>query len=174
MEEIRIEIKRVTIEDFEKVIKIYHDVAKNMQSNGIFQWNESYPSEGILRNDILSGHMYAGIINTEMASLFVLNKTCEDDYLRANWSYSGNNFIVIHRFCVKVEYQNRGIGIKTMGAIEGYIRELGIESIRIDTFSKNLFSLKLFNSLSYNRVGEADWDRGIFFIFEKILTSNNA
>jgi GNAT superfamily N-acetyltransferase len=156
------------------VIKIYHDVVKNMQSNGIFQWNESYPSEEILRNDILSGHMYAGIINTEIASLFVLNKTCEEDYLRANWSYCDNNFIVIHRFCVKVEYQNKGIGIKTMEAIECYIRELGIESIRIDTFSENPFSLKLFNSLGYNRVGEAYWDRGIFFIFEKNLTSNNA
>jgi RimJ/RimL family protein N-acetyltransferase len=140
-----------------------------MRANNIFQWDKTYPNESILREDIVKEQMYAGILNKEIVSAFVLNKEFNDDYLNAKWKYKGDDFIVLHRFCVNLSFQNKGIGTKTMLMIEEYVKNQGVQSIRLDTFSKNPFSLKMYAKSGYKKTGEANWDKGLFYIFEKIL-----
>jgi ribosomal protein S18 acetylase RimI-like enzyme len=98
-----------------------------------------------------------------------LNKDFDNDYLNAKWQYKGTDFIVLHRLCVNLSFQNKGIGTKTMLMIEEYVKNKGIQSIRLDAFSKNPFALKMYAKLGYKKVGEANWRRGLFYIFEKIL-----
>jgi RimJ/RimL family protein N-acetyltransferase len=140
-----------------------------MRANNIFQWDVTYPNEIILREDIIKEQLYAGILDNEIVSLFVLNKDFDNDYLNAKWQYKGTDFIVLHRLCVNLSFQNKGIGTKTMLMIEEYVKNQGIQSIRLDTFSKNPFSLKMYAKLGYKKVGEANWSRGLFYIFEKIF-----
>ena len=163
------EIKRIELIDLENVIKIYKDVIENMVSNNIFQWDEIYPNRNILKDDIMKKQMYAGILKNEIVSLFVLNKEFDKEYLKAQWEYKNNNFIILHRICVRVKYQNKGIGTKTMEMIEEKMKDEKLKSIRLDAFSKNPYSLKMYNKLGYKKVGEANWRKGLFYIFEKII-----
>jgi GNAT superfamily N-acetyltransferase len=160
-------IEKINLTDLTNVINIYNDVIKNMINNKIFQWDEKYPSEIILKEDIEKEQMYAGILNNEIVSLFVLNKEFDKEYLEAKWEYRNNDFIILHRLCVNVKYQNMGIGTKTMKMIEEYVKKNGIKSIRLDTFSENPYSLKMYNKLGYKKVGEANWRKGLFYICEK-------
>jgi GNAT superfamily N-acetyltransferase len=164
-----LEICKANMDDLEEINHIYNDVIKNMILNNVFQWDEIYPNINILKEDIIKEQMYVGRINNEIVSCFVLNKEFDKEYLKAKWQYKGNDHIVLHRLCVKPNFQNNGIGTKTMETIEKYIMEQGIKSIRLDAFSNNPFSLKMYNKLEYKKVGKANWRKGLFYIFEKIV-----
>ncbi|MDR2601634.1 MAG: GNAT family N-acetyltransferase [Spirochaetaceae bacterium] len=163
------EIKKMELKDLKEVVKIYKDVVKNMIANNVFQWDETYPNEDILKEDILKEQMFAGMLNNEIASIFVLNKEFDNEYLKTKWEYKNDDFIVLHRICVKVNFQNKGVGTKTMKMIEEKMKIDGIKSIRLDAFSENPYSLKMYNKLGYKKVGEVSWRNGLFCFFEKII-----
>ncbi|MDR2632615.1 MAG: GNAT family N-acetyltransferase [Treponema sp.] len=163
------EIKRVSLLDFEQVLTIYKDAIANMQVNRIFQLDELYPNEAILQEDILKEQLYAGMVHHEMASVFVLNKAFDPEYLQAQWEYTGDAFIVLHRICVRVAFQHKGIGTKTMEMIEEKMKHEGLQAIRLDAFSENPYALQMYHTLGYKKVGEARWRKGLFYILEKRL-----
>lgn len=65
---------------------------------------------------------------------------------------------MIHRLCVNPLFQNKKIRTITMLHIENKIRKLGIDSIRLDTFTLNPYSLKSYEHLGYSKVGLPHWD----------------
>ena len=77
--------------------------------------------------------------------------------------------MVLHRLCINTKYQNKGFGPRTMLYIEKYLKNKGIDSIRLDAFSKNSIALRLYNKLGYKIVGEANWRKGLFYLFKKTL-----
>ena len=46
-------IKPVKIDSLETIVGIYKNAIKNMETNNIYQWDEFYPDENCLKDDIL-------------------------------------------------------------------------------------------------------------------------
>ena len=113
--------------------------------------------------------MFVGKINREIASVFVLNKEYDEEYNNMNWKYKDASFYILHRLCVNPKFQNQGIGTNTMRLIEEFLRDEGIETIRLDSFSLNPFALKMYEKAGYLKVGEANWRKGLFYLFEKLI-----
>ena len=157
------------LEDLDTVNSMLQDVINNMIGNNIFQWDEIYPNRNILNDDIIKKQLYKIMLNNEIISIFVLNNEYENEYLNGKWEYNGNNFMVLHRLFINIKYQDKGFGTKIMLYIENYLKNKDITSIRLDTFSKNAIALKLYNKLGYKKVGEVNWKKGLFYLFEKIL-----
>lgn len=67
------------------------------------------------------------------------------------------------------KFKHRGIARQVMLHMEEEERQQGIESIRLDAFTKNPFALKLYEELGYVTVGYADFRKGRFKLMEKIL-----
>ena len=95
------------------------------------------------------------------------NQETDEEY--ANGNFEDDNYAVVHRLCVDPEYQNQKIGYRTMMMIESLLKEQGISSIRLDAFSKNPFSLKMYEKLGYKNIGSAQWRKGLFYLYEKKL-----
>jgi len=163
------ELKLAEINDLDFINNIYINAIKNMIKNDIFQWDEIYPSRNLLKDDIEKKQLYKIIFDKNIISAFVLNKEYDKEYINGEWEYNGNNFIVLHRLCLNIQYQNKDFGTKIMLYIENYLKNNSIYSIRLDAFSKNPIALKLYNKLGYKKVGEANWRKGLFILFEKIL-----
>lgn len=163
------DIKLAEIEDLDVIDDIYRNAIENMIKNNIFQWDEIYPQKNILEDDILKKQLYKIIYDKKIISAFVLNKEYDQEYFNGKWEYNGDNFMVLHRLCLDTEYQNIGLGTKIMLYIEDYLKNKNVNSIRLDAFSKNPIALKLYNKLGYGKTGEANWRKGLFFLFEKIL-----
>jgi hypothetical protein len=53
--------------------------------------------------------------------------------------------------------------------IEELLRKEGIQSIRLDAFSLNPYALKMYGALGYQKVGETNWRKGLFYLLEKKL-----
>ncbi|MDF2675880.1 MAG: sortase-like acyltransferase [Bacillota bacterium] len=158
-------IRKAELEDLNIIIEIYKNAIKYLNENKIYQWDEIYPNKAILEEDILKKEMYIGIVNNAIVSVVVINSEYDEHYDNFNWEC--DNFAVIHRLCVNPVNQNQKIGKNTMILIEELLKEKGIKSIRLDAFSLNPYSLRMYDNLGYKKVGETNWRKGLFYLFEK-------
>lgn len=109
------------------------------------------------------------ISQKEIVAVYVLNQECDEEYQNGNWNYPNARYYIIHRLCVNPKFQNQGIARQVMQHIEKELQNKGIESIRLDAFTENPYSLKLYQSLGYAITGHADWRKGRFYLMEKSL-----
>jgi ribosomal protein S18 acetylase RimI-like enzyme len=164
-----IEFRLANIEDFQRVLEIFNKATNDMNIKGIYQWDNIYPNTDILSLDIQKEQMHLAVSENEILSAFVINSECDDEYKKAQWNYPNLPYIVVHRLCVNPEYQNMGIGMKSMLEIESIARKNGIKAIRLDAFTENPSALRLYEKLGYSITGYADWRKGRFALMEKKL-----
>ncbi len=165
----KIYLRKAKLEDLNLIAKMVRKAIEVMEEAGIFQWDELYPDEELLHKDILNNEMFLCEIDNQVASIFVLNQECDDEYADGNWQYKDSIYFVIHRLCVNPDFQGRGIGSMTLQLIEEYLRNKGIECVRLDAFSKNPTALRMYEKLGYRRSGEIYWRKGLFYLYEKKL-----
>lgn len=165
----QIEYRIACLEDLEDIYALVKNAIDTMIKQNILQWDEIYPNEEVLREDILKKQLHVGILEEQIAVIYVLNQECDDAYKNGNWRFADEPFYVLHRLCVNPVFQNRGVGRVTMLHIEEVLLSMGIKAIRLDAFTENPFSLKLYDSLGYSRVGYAEWRKGRFYLMEKYL-----
>ena len=139
-----------------------------MARQGIFQWDEIYPDESDFRRDIEHGWLYVGMVEDQIAVVFALNGECDPAYESGQWKYDCAH-LVLHRFCVHPTYQNRGLGKRTMAHIEAQAAAMGAQSLRLDVFSENPYSQRLYAGCGYSFAGHAHWRKGHFYLLEKSL-----
>lgn len=155
--------------DFGEISRIFKAAIDNMCSQGIFQWDELYPDETLLRDDISSGQMYVLTEDKKIVSAVVINDEQLEEYKSVQWKYEYEKIAVLHRLCVDPGSQNKGYGRKTVLFADEEIKNMGYTAVRLDAFSENPFALKLYEGLGYERVGEVSFRKGRFFLYEKKL-----
>lgn len=164
-----IEFRLANIEDLQRIVEMFNRATNNMNSIGIYQWDNVYPNADILALDIKKEEMYLAVSENEILSAFVINSECDDEYKKAKWNYPDLPYIVVHRLCVNPEYQNIGLGMRAMLEVESIVRKNGIKAIRLDAFTENPIALSLYEKLGYSITGYADWRKGRFALMEKRL-----
>lgn len=162
-------IRKSELGDLKEIMDIFSKAISTMNDNNIHQWDEKYPTKDIFEQDILKKQMYAGIKDNTIVSVVVVNYEFDEQYKNGNWKYSNERFAVVHRLCVNPVYQNQKLGKNTMLMIEDLLKKEGIGSIRLDAFSLNPYALKMYQKLGYEKVGETNWRKGLFYLFEKKL-----
>jgi ribosomal protein S18 acetylase RimI-like enzyme len=160
-------LRKANLEDLNDIIDIFKNAIKVMDNNGIHQWDNVYPNEEILNEDILSNDMFLCELENQIASVFVLNQDCDEEYSNGSWQYKEASYFVIHRLCVNPVFQGKGIGTRTMLLIEEFLRNKSIETIRLDAYSLNPIALKMYEKLGYKKVGRVNWRKGLFYLYEK-------
>ena len=160
---------KADISDLEEINSLYQNAIITMENDNIHQWDEIYPDKDILKEDIIKNQMYTGRIDNKIAVCFVLSEECDEEYKNGKWKYPESRFNVIHRLCVNPSFQNQGIAAKTLEYIENLSKSEGYDSIRLDCFTQNPYSRKLYDKTGYSVTGYADWRKGRFELREKKL-----
>ena len=158
---------KADISQLDEIFSVYSNAIIAMEKDNIPQWDEIYPDKTILEEDISKNQMYIGKIDNEIAVCFVLSEECDEEYKNGKWHYPDAKFNVIHRLCVNPKFQNRGIATETMKYIEELSKSQGYDVIRLDCFTLNPYSQKLYNKTGYSVTGYADWRKGRFELREK-------
>jgi len=164
-----ISIRVANIQDLEKICMLFEKAVHFMNENEIHQWDELYPNQEIIREDILNSQMYLGEIENQAASVIVINQQCDEQYKNGDWKYTESSFMVTHRLCVNPHFQRQGIGTKTMQIIEDMLKNSGIKAIKLDAFSLNPSALRMYEKLGYRKTGEVNWRTGLFYLYEKLI-----
>jgi len=163
-----ISLRPAEAHDINTVIAIFRRAISDMSARFIFQWDGWYPSEEMLRQDIENGHMHLVCQGREIIGAVVLNEQMDDQYEEGCW-VCAEPAAVVHRLCIDPPYQHHGFGRQAMHLAELMLKEQGFKSLRLDAFSQNPYAIRLYDSLGYKRVGEADFREGLFYLFEKSL-----
>lgn len=166
----KITYRMATSADINEIQRFVDRAKAVMETQGIHQWDEIYPTKEDFAGDESKQELFVGEIDGKLAVCFTLNKFQDEEYFAVDWENKGENFIVIHRLCVNPEFQGMGIGSKTCRHIEEVALERGAASIKLDAFTENPISLAMYGKLGYKVKGYADWRKGKFKLMEKILS----
>jgi len=153
--------------DIDKICSMTKNAIKVMENQQIFQWDDFYPTKADFLRDIQKQQLFVGLNNNDIAVIYALNRDCDTQYEKGSWKYPDSEYRVIHRLCVNPEYQNKGIAKITLLHIEKELSEMGVQTIRLDVYSRNSFALSLYHNNGYEKVGSADWRKGKFYLMEK-------
>ncbi len=166
---LKLEYSKADITQLDEIFSLYSNAIITMEKADIHQWDEIYPDKAILAEDISKQQMYIGKEGQNIAICFVLSEECDEEYKNGNWNWPDTRFTVIHRLCVNPAFQNQGIAAKSLKYIENLCKSQGYNSIRLDCFTENPYSRKLYDKTGYSVVGYADWRKGRFELREKLI-----
>lgn len=163
--------RKAVLSDLDEVWQMVEASIKKMISQKIFQWDEIYPCRFDLEEDIKLGEMNVALDSEsgKIVAIYVINSSFDEAYNSASWHCPDSNFRILHRIVVNPEFQHQGIGRAVMLHLIEDLKNLGVESLRLDVFSENPYSQAMYDRLGFVRCGEAVWRKGLFYLLEKDL-----
>lgn len=162
------------IRDAAEIGQLFRAATVAMQARGIDQWNATYPLEKEALADIKKSCLYKYMVGTSIAGVVSLNAEQEAVYSTIEWTDAGKALIV-HRIAVHPDFQHRGIAKTLMAYAETLAKAENYTSIRLDTYCKNDYSLRLYAQLGYEqKAGRIHFEgrKFHFYCFEKVLISH--
>ena len=165
-------ISQASVNDLPDIMTMIKACIKNMNENGITQWNEQYPPRKIFLQDIENKSLFKFAINSNLVGIIVLSPVQDEEYEDIAWNDQNGKYLVVHRMAVHPNWQRRGIASKLLDFAEKFAKEQRYTSIRIDTFSKNPRTLSLFSKRNFERkAGEIHFPENIepYYCYELLL-----
>ena len=166
------ELIQATERDLENLLAFYQHVAQSMVDGGLRQWNWGvYPSEEMIREDVLKGEMYilpgnAGTIDAAV----VVTPGQEPVYENLDWS-CGIRPGMIHRLAVEPVLQGHGLAGLVLDDAQKLLRAAGCDCVRCDTAENNRNAIRMYEKMGFRRCSSLNWpdtDCG-FVAFDKPL-----
>jgi ribosomal protein S18 acetylase RimI-like enzyme len=164
-------IRKANKSDLGNIMLMYNSCVAGMIANGIDQWDESYPNTEVIMEDLIAQTYFVAIENDIIIAGINIDQNQDDTYLALDWKDKKNQFLVVHRLAVKVEFWNDGIGKSLMLFTENLVTEKGLNSIRLDTYSGNPKAMEFYRRLGYRELGTIDLkpEKDKYYCFEKII-----
>jgi ribosomal protein S18 acetylase RimI-like enzyme len=166
------EIRKGKIEDIKEIMSIINNAVTYMESEGIYQWDNIYPNEEVITNDIHEGNLYVYIDENVIKGSITLNEFQDTEYEAIKWKYNKGKNLIIHRLCINPKYKGKGIATTLIKHAEKLGKDNKYESMRLDTFTENNHSCKLYEKNGYEKRGVVTFRKGEFFCLEKKLNEN--
>jgi GNAT superfamily N-acetyltransferase len=138
---------------------------------GSQQWQDGYPNQEVIKNDILTDAGYVltgdGVIIGYSAVIF--NDEPAYSCIDGRWLTNGD-FVVVHRVAVAEEFLGQGLALKILEFIENIALENKIFSVKVDTNFDNLAMLRVLEKSGYTYCGEVSMRGNARKAFEKPLS----
>lgn len=172
-------IREACLFDMMDILSVVRDAVDYLREHHVPQWQNGYPDEATLRDDIAKKTLY--VYEQVGAVVGIANLSLELDpsysiVYDGDWLTLYPNYLVVHRLAVKKECLHQGIGLALLQFSEDYAVQHHKNSIRIDTHQLNHVMNRLLEKLGYIRcglihlVGYSESD-AIRVAYEKILTN---
>ena len=142
-------------EDIENIMNIINQAKRYFKENKIDQWQNGYPNEETIQNDIKNNNSYVlesdnKIIATAMVS-FEEDNTYKNIY-EGQW-LSNSKYGVIHRIAVEEKIKGNGTASKIIKFVEDLCKDNEANSIRIDTHKDNISMQRLIEKNGFKYCG---------------------
>lgn len=85
------EYRLAGIDDIEDVFYLVKAAIVQMETNGIHQWDDIYPTKEDFITDIMNKSLYIADDNGKMAAIYVISNESDDAYNTVNWQYSNES-----------------------------------------------------------------------------------
>lgn len=150
--------RRTKDKDRQQVVKLWQKARTYFQEAGIDQWQDGYPNEESLAEDMARGESYvlADEEGGQVLATAFISFAGEPDYERiyeGSWQSEGP-YGVVHRVAVAPEQKGRGLAGRLIEQAEEMCRQRGVFSLRIDTHEDNRSMRRMLvkNGFSYQGI----------------------
>ena len=132
--------RKATENDIDRIIEIFDGARKRIAELGINQWQDGYPHEEIIREDIALGRSYVGETDGKVVATVMVMTDIEPTYdviYNGKWAVDGE-YLTIHRIALDGNLCGTGAAKKLMAFAEQQALLHGMKSIRVDTHEGNI------------------------------------
>ena len=165
-------IELASIDQIDLIMKIIKACTNHMIKNGIFQWNDKYPTKQSFIDDINNEDLFVLKHEDKIIGCVCASFEMDDFYKQITWDTSSKKNIYLHRLAIHPDHQGQGFAKYIMKFIENFAKESGCFSVRLDTFSQNKKNNHLYSKLGYKKLGKIyfrDQSDMPFNCYEKLL-----
>lgn len=149
------EFRKSTKEDLKEIMEIIKQAQSYFKSQGIDQWQNNYPNERVINNDILNGESYVLVMDDKVVGTTVVSFKPEKTYesiVDGKWLTKGE-YGVIHRIAIDNRYKGTGFAHKIIKYVEELCISKDIKSIKVDTHEDNIVMQSLLNKNNFKYCG---------------------
>lgn len=142
-----------TSTDLSSILNIIIDAQTYLASQGVDQWQDGYPDESLILEDISNNESY--IVKSKNnklvgTAMFAIKPEPTYSNIDGNWlTEKGAKYGVIHRMAVSSSYRGIGVAKFIFNDCEFALKKSNIASLRIDTHENNLGMQSLVKRLGY-------------------------
>lgn len=145
-------IRSAKISEIADILTMTKACAARMIANGIYQWNEDYPSREAFEKDIERDELFVLESDGKIIGTVVVSTLMDEEYHPVQWLTPNTNNCYVHRLGVDPEYQGQGYARKLMDFAEDFARQAGFMSVRLDTFSQNKRNQHFYEKRGYQKL----------------------
>lgn len=142
-------IRKASENDKNSVLQLYREA---IGTKGCV-WDETYPSEKEINNDISQGTLYVYSDGEKIAGAVSVVPENELDEL-PEWSICDGSHCEIARVVISKSYRGMGLSPSMLTELFDILRSKGIKSIHMLVEKNNLPALSLYKKLGFNLLGE--------------------
>ena len=164
-------LRRTTENDVSRVLEIVEQGKAYLKASGVDQWQNGYPNEAVIVQDITDGYAYVLEMDGEVVGTVALSFDGEPWYddIDGAWLTEGD-FLVVHRMAVHASVRGTDAASEILKAAGRLCEQRGVKSIKIDTHEGNVPMQKLVKKNGFSYCGTVILGReGKRLAFEKVL-----
>jgi len=161
--------------DFSEVMPIWEilqQAIEQRRQDGSEQWQNGYPNQQTVYDDITSGYGYVltndNLIIAYAAIIFGVEPAYNE--IVGQWLTNGD-YVAVHRIATSNAVKGQGVATKLFKLLETLAIGHNVFSIKVDTNFDNIPMLKLLERLEYSYCGEIFFGGAPRKAFEKVLSS---
>ncbi|MBQ7378725.1 MAG: GNAT family N-acetyltransferase [Clostridia bacterium] len=155
MSERYIRIRTATLSDVDAIMPVFFQARAAIAALGIDQWQDGYPTEGHIAEDIEKGYGYVlcveGVVQGYFALLFDPEPTYEKIFDGA-WMTEGP-YVTVHRVAMSDALRGKGGAAEAIQFVVSHALRAGVGAVRIDTHHGNLRMRKFLEKQGFAACG---------------------
>lgn len=168
-------IRKSEYTDIAAIMEIIDNAREYMAANGIPQWQNGYPNEETLKDDIANECGYVLTLAGEVKGYCSINQTVDPCYgiiEHGEWK-NDRPYIVMHRTAIAPECKGQGSAGIFVRFAEELAHEAGVYDLRADTHARNASMRRMLEKNGFEECGivyMADGSERI--AYQKVLADN--
>ena len=165
-------VRQAQKEDLKDMMVLFHQAQAYFKAQGIDQWQDGYPNEEQILQDISSHQSYVLVHEHDIVGTMFFSTQNEPTYdvIEGQWISEHTPYAVIHRIVVDENVKGQGLASQLLAFAIEQCHLLHIPSIRIDTHDDNLSMQTFLKKNDFQVCGHIHLQSGALRVaFEKIL-----
>lgn len=163
--------RKAQLADVPRIWEILQHAIARRKADGSRQWQDGYPNEPIIRDDIAKNAGFVLVENETIIGYCAILINDEPAYakIEGRWLTTGD-FVVFHRLAIARQFVGKGLATKMFECIEQFAKDNKVNSIKADTNFDNPAMLHTFQKMGYTYCGEVYLWGSPRKAYEKVLT----
>jgi N-acetylglutamate synthase and related acetyltransferases len=149
-------LRRAQLQDLPAIMKIIDDAKELLKKNGSPQWQNGYPNQETLTQDIAMQTNWVLINDNKVAATATLQLTPEPTYrniTQGQWQQPDESYATIHRVAISSNYRGQGLSKLLFSNLLTVGQMQGIKNFRVDTHRSNKAMQHIAENFNFKKRG---------------------